>query len=269
MGDTKKDRTGNKFDLKLPALDGRSQIGLTLKCEIPSLTRAALPKRSPNYLPRLFTLSFDAGKKFVRSSNNSSMPLEQGKLRSIYFLPPINQSGISNEIQFGLRKHQPSWFKVFSMRYEQKNRGMGKEARNKAEKKTSARRNCNAKKNRKGHMKRRHACKTVTKVKDDEDGRTLATKSKESLEDIQMVKKTSSEFKIDNKVSQKQMSVPSKVSMVTSDEKIVKNPIRERCWIPNEQRRRLVGPKEFGVNEEQFLKCASKYIPRKGCDVTE
>ena len=110
---------GDEFQLKLPAVD--NSVGVVVKYKIPRLTKPVLPTRSPNYLPWLPTSSFTwRDTKDINRSRNR-LGNERNKLQRFQKMKLICQYKDQEHSPI-LEMHQPSWFKTFSVKYEQRRR---------------------------------------------------------------------------------------------------------------------------------------------------
>ena len=259
MGEWKKLVCGDRFQVKLPALNNSEKNCVVVKYEIPRLTKTSFPKRSPNYLPKLSNSLSHGAKVHEHANENLLVHTERNKLGRVNILPSIHNLTKSCD----LRPYQPSWFKVFSVKYEQKRRWVAKNVSWGA---CGRGEHCKCKTGIEEGKENSRGIESKTNYTLEKKGLDAAKQDEDIPREYEVVEKKHSGYELDEEganTAKRQITVPTKVGMVSSKESIVKNPKHEKCWIPNEHRRRLLGPKEFGVNEEQFLKCVTKNVHKK------
>ena len=110
---------GDEVQLKLPAVD--NSVGVVVKYKIPQLAKPVLPTRSPNYLPWLPTGYFRYRDTKDINRNRNPLGNETKKLQRFQKMKLICQYK-DQESSSILEMHQPSWFKAFSVKYEQRRR---------------------------------------------------------------------------------------------------------------------------------------------------
>ena len=274
MGDWKKTGTREPFQIKLPALNFDGKNGATISYKIPELKKSSPAKCSPNYLPKLPRILSRKGLPEGRGMCCTRKQFE--RKNDARFTLPVLMKNSSFQASSRVRNQgptQPSWFRILSM--------------TSVERQKRDTRNIHRKKylntgtnignlswfatfdNHNGvdftdsnQVEYTAADNFVPGEEDDEEALGCSNTTSESS---QANKTNDSErqdigIRISNVTLKPQ---PMRVGVVACDEGVASNPKREKCWIPNEQRRRLLGPKKIGVNEEKFLTCVSNYIRSK------
>ena len=246
MNKRKKDTIRNELKIKVPTEDKSHSV--TVKWGLPYLMKPAFPTRFPQHLPRLSNILLQSGVASQRTRKH--LLVETEKVRQIDMLPSCDKSRRNQELCPILRQYQPSWFKVVSMKYEQKERRrVAKilpklcEQQHYCECKTDGNKKnkpSQALKSKSDNRRvKRHIGGTKHSKRMQPEDNAIEKKIEECYLETETCKRT----------LERQITIPTKVRIVTSNVSNPTNPIREKCWIPNEDRRRLLGPKEHGGNE--------------------
>lgn len=273
----RKDDSQGKLQIKLPPSKHSSSNSLLISYELPRLKEEkVVPHRSPNYLPKLPKINLVDRIVHCGVKNRKKQKLSEREVLTNITLPEPRSS--KNRYERNVRNLQPRWFRVYPVLFTHPKQEITKKVSKVSKVGNSTEDSLNLSntptETEDGRLNTETIKTGITFTPMDSDHIKQLSEKKCTRRGCQKIAKAFNADFAHKSVSpldyknQMQNCMVELVNRAAASRSNYLSTIESlsrsfKYTIPKEKRQKLLGPKEYGVNEQQFVKCVSKYVRRK------